>query len=280
MIYERIDLYEVNHIERGGYEKGYLTAYVPQRMKEINQKRRPAMIVIPGGAYGFLSQREAEPIVLRFLSAGYAVFLLEYEIHTPHPEPLLQACMAIKYVRENAEKYCIDPNLVAAVGFSAGGHLAGTLATLFGEEEITSRLNASAKQLRPDAVVLSYPVITMKEATHSGSRKNITGGNEELMKKLSLEEAVNESSAPAFIWHTRTDGCVPVENAYRMAWAYQKAGVPYELHIFEHGCHGLSLADIEVFNEGDQNILPEVGVWIDLALTWLKNRGFVVRTKV
>lgn len=280
MIHETIDLYAACSVARGNYKKGYLISYVPNCMTENKPKVRPAIIICPGGGYDFWSLREGEPVALRFLSAGYAAFVLDYELQTTHPEPLLQACMAIKYLRENAEKYGIDKQHIAAIGFSAGGHLAGSFATLYSEEEITSRLGTKAQALRPDAVILAYPVITMGEGTsHGGTKRNITGGNEELIKKLSLEHAVNQNSSPAFIWHTRTDNCVPVGNAYRMALAYQEAGVPYELHVFEHGCHGLSLADIEVFNEGDENILPEVAVWLPLALTWLKGRGFAVHTK-
>ena len=279
MLHETIDLYAACHVKRGTHKKGYLYTYVPDRITEIKPKIRPAIIICPGGGYEYWSAREGEPVALRFLSAGYAAFVLDYDINTAHPEPLLQACMAIKYLRENAQKYGIDQNHIAAIGFSAGGHLAGSFGTLYGEEEITSRLNAKAEQLRPDAVVLSYPVITMeKGVTHEGSKNVITGGSAALEKKLSLENAVNEKSSPAFIWHTRPDDCVPVENSYRMARAYQRAGVPYELHIFDHGCHGLSLANIEVFDEGNANILPEVAVWQELALTWLKGRGFAVRT--
>ena len=278
MLHETIDLYAALNIERGVHKKGYLISYVPNRMTENQPKLRPAIVICPGGGYEYLSAREGEPVALRFLGAGYAAFVLDYDINTKHPEPLLQACMAIKYLRENAEKYGIDPGHIASVGFSAGGHLVGSLATLYGDEEITSRLHAKAEALRPDAVILSYPVITMKEATHGGSRDVITGGDKTLINKLSLEDAVNNSSSPAFIWHTATDNCVPVENAYKMALAYERAHVPHELHIFEHGCHGLSLADIEVFDEWDENILPEVAVWLPLALTWLKGRGFQVKT--
>ena len=279
MIHETIDLYAACSVSRGAHKKGYLISYVPNRMTENKPKVRPAIIICPGGGYDYLSPREGEPVALRFLSAGYAAFVLEYEVQTAYPEPLVQAGMAIKYLRENAAKYGIDKNHIAAVGFSAGGHLAGSFATLYGEEEITSRLGAAPSSLRPDAVILSYPVITMEKGiTHDGTQMHITGGSKEFITKLSLENAVNENSSPAFIWHTRTDDCVPVGNAYRMALAYQAAGAAYELHIFEHGCHGLSLADIEVFNEGDQNILPEVAVWLPLALTWLKGLGFEVRT--
>ena len=279
MIYETIDLYKACSLARGTNKAGYLISYVPERMTENKPKARPAIIICPGGGYDYLSPREGEPVALRFAGAGYAAFVLRYEIQTAYPEPLLQACMAMKYLRENAAKYGIDKNHIAAVGFSAGGHLAGSFATLYGEKEITSRLGMAASLLRPDAVILSYPVITMSAGvTHDGTMMNITGGREELVTKLSLENAVNAHSSPAFIWHTRTDTCVPVGNAYRMALAYQEAGVPYELHIFEHGCHGLSLADIEVFDGGDENILPEVAVWLPLALTWLKGLGFEVRT--
>ena len=277
---EKIDLYAACSVARGNAKKGYLYAYVPHKTWEIKPKIRPAIIVCPGGGYEFWSEREGEPVALRFLSAGYAAFVLDYDLNTPHPEPLLQACMAIKYLRENAETLGIDKNLIASVGFSAGGHLVGSFATLYGEEEITSRLGAKKETLRPDAVILSYPVITTEAGvTHEGTARVITGGRAGLIKKLSLENAVNGHSSPAFIWHTRPDDCVPVENSYRMARAYQEAGVPYELHIFDHGCHGLSVADSEVFDDGNENILPEVAVWLPLALSWLKGRGFLVKTK-
>ena len=280
MLYEKIDLYAACKVARGNNQKGYLICYVPHMMWEIKPKVRPAVIICPGGGYEFWSEREGEPVARYFLNAGYAAFVLDYELNTPHPEPLLQACMALKYLRENAEKLGIDKDHIAAVGFSAGGHLAASFATLYGEEEITSRLGVNEKTLRPDAVILAYPVITMGEGTsHGGTKKNITGGDGALEKKLSIEDAVTKDSSPAFIWHTRTDDCVPVENSYRMALACQRAGVPYELHIFEHGCHGLSLANCEVFDDGNENILPEVAVWTELALTFLKGRGFAVRTK-
>ena len=280
MLYEKIDLYAACKVARGNAEKGYLITYVPHQTKELRRKIRPAVIVCPGGGYGFWSEREGEPVALRFMNAGYAAFVLDYDLNTTHPEPLLQACMAIKHLRDHAEEYGIDKNHIATVGFSAGGHLAGSFATLYGEEEITSRIGAGAEELRPDAAVLSYAVIsTEKGVTHEGTQRIITGDRPELIRKLSLENAVNEKSSPAFIWHTATDNCVPVENSFRMAAAYQKCGVPYELHVFEHGGHGLSLADVDVYDEGDVNgIRPEIAVWLSLALAWLKGRGFAVKS--
>lgn len=276
MIYETVDLYAVNGRARGSFQKGFLHIYVPHSTQELRPKTRPAVIVCPGGGYEYCSEREAEPLAIRFMTAGYAAFVLDYEIRTPHPAPLLQACMAIKYIRENAARFGIDPHHIAVMGFSAGGHLACSLATLY--EEGAKLMGVPSETLRPDAAILSYPVISSQEGIlHEGTHNVISGGDPALREKLSLERRVTKDTPPAFIWHTQTDDCVLAENSLLLASAYRKAGVPFELHIFEHGRHGLSLANHETGNTDDENyILPEIAVWVDLALTWLKNRGFAV----
>ncbi len=274
MKHEKIDLYEVSGQKRGNSKKGYLYSYVPYLSKEVRPKTRPAIIVCPGGGYEFCSDREMEPIAVRFMAAGFAAFVLDYEVHTPHPAPLLQASMAIKYVRDNAARYGVDPAHVAVIGFSAGGHLACSLTTLYAEG--AELLGTKAEMTRPDAAVLCYPVISGKEGVmHEGTLNVISGGDKKLREKLSLECRVTKDTPPAFIWHTQTDDCVLVENSLLLAAAYRKAGVPFELHIFEHGRHGLSLSNYETGDTDDSNsIIPEIAVWADLALTWLKNRGF------
>lgn len=187
--------------------------------------------------------------------------------------------MAMAYVRENAEKYAVDPAFVAAIGFSAGGHLAGMLATLYEDKEVTRILGA--RNVRPDAVILSYPVITTGIKTHGGTADTISGGDPALREYLSLEKRVTKKSPPAFIWHTGSDGAVPVENALLAAQAYGNEGVPFELHIFEDGVHGLSVSDIETAGGGENDALINIPVqnWLPLVFTWLKSRGFAVKIK-
>lgn len=279
MILETIDLYEYFGVPREKNTAGRLTVYARERNLEIKEKLRPAMLVIPGGGYTWVSLREAEPVAMNFLHAGYSAFTLDYTVNTPHPVPLLEAAMAMVYIRENAAKYFVDPEHVAAVGFSAGGHLCGSLATLFNDDCVKKALGKRAELVRPDAVLLSYPVITTGIATHSGSADTISGGNPELRAAMSLENRVTKDSVPAFIWHTFEDDCVPVQNALLMAEAYLKAGVPFDLHVFEKGWHGMSTVTAEVTDGEYPEGIARAAEWTRLALSWLSSRGFKVRVK-
>ncbi len=280
MIFETVDLYAYFKIPRSGNggEGGYLAAYARTRVNNIAEKSRPAMLVIPGGGYGHISTREGEPVALRFLAEGFSAFVLQYSINTAYPVPLLEAGMAVAYIKENAEKYGVDKNFVAAVGFSAGGHLTGMLATMF-DDEVFGVLGKSARFVRPDAVVFSYPVITMCDGlTHEGTRNTISGGGKIDYSKLSIENNVTKNCPPTFIWHTNEDNGVAVENSFLIASAYKKAGVPFALHIFEKGWHGLSLCTEET-NSGTKEDLSvaHVGVWVNLALDWLAVHGFKLK---
>lgn len=279
MFYEKIDLYHYFGLPKEEGREGILTTYVPFPIEnELRPKLRPGMLVIPGGGYEFRSDREKEPVALAYLREGYCAFTLDYSICTPFPVPLTEACMAMIYLRENAAKYRLDPAHIAVIGFSAGGHLAGMLSMLYDEPEIVSVLDERARAARPDAAVFSYPVVTMGEETHKGTHDVITGGDLKLAERLSLERRVNERSAPAFIWHTQEDTTVPVENSLLLASAYRRASVPFALHIFEHGHHGLSLASPETCDQSeDDAFLSPVGKWLTLSLEWLTSRGFAVR---
>ena len=279
MICETIDLYQYFGLEKQEGREGTLTTYVPHSIEnELRPKLRPGMLVIPGGGYRMRSDREKEPVALAYLQEGYCTFTLDYSVSTAYPAPLIEACMAMIYLRENAAKYHLDPAHIAAIGFSAGAHLAGMLSMLYEEPEIVSVLGERAKNARPDAVVLSYPVVTMGERTHGGTRDVITGGREELLQRLSLENRVSKKAAPAFLWHTQEDDCVPVENSLLLAAAYRKAGVPFAMHIFEHGPHGLSLISPETNDQTEYDTqLAPVGKWFSLSVDWLKSRGFAVK---
>lgn len=276
---ERIDLYKEFGLERADGCDGYLTCYVPEVNHEIKPKIRPAMIVCPGGGYEFRSEREGEPVAIRFLSKGYSAFLLEYTIKKPFPTALMECAAAVAFLRRNAERYSVDAEHIGAIGFSAGGHLVGTLATMFGEREVTEALKVPAELCRPDAVVLSYPVVTMGMATHGGTRTVITGGDATLRDRLSVEKRVTKDSAPAFIWHTYEDDCVPVVNSLLLASSYLKCGVPFGLHIFEKGWHGLSLISDETHDDGAGDVAFEsTAKWMELALDFLSDRGFKVKS--
>lgn len=268
---EIIDLYKYFGLPRPKGSKGYLTTYIIDKYNEFCPNRvRPAMVVIPGGGYSYCSQRESEPIALYFLSNGYNAFVLDYSVApVAYPQQLLEACMAIAYVKLNAKEFGVDDKHVAAIGFSAGGHLTGMLATMFNEQPVLDALKDKAPLCRPDAVILSYPVITAGEFEHKGSIDNLSGGDEVLRPTLALETRVTKHSSPAFIWATANDGAVPCENSFLMALAYRKNGVPFELHVFEDGVHGLSLSTAEVNTPNEP-----VAKWKEMAITWLKLKGF------
>lgn len=272
MFYETVDLTRSYGLKEG---KATLTVYARERRGDLAAKLRPAMLVVPGGGYSCCSDREQEPVAARFFAEGYAAFVLNYSTKTPYPVPLIEAAAAVAYIRENAERLGVDPAHVGACGFSAGGHLVGMLATLFGEPPVKAAIKGN---VRPDAVVLSYPVITAERPfANEETMGNISGGDEALRRALSLETRVTKDSVPAFLWHTSTDDCVPVQNSLRMANAYAAAGVPFELHVFERGRHGLSVATAET--EEDPSCLADTGnvpKWTDLAIGFLSARGFAV----
>lgn len=279
MITERIDLYSYFNLKRSENAAGYLNTYVPNVMEGMKPKLRPAMLVLAGGGYRFVSQREKEIVALKYSINGYSAFTLDYTVQTAYPTPLLEACMAVIYIRENAAKYNVDVDHVAAIGFSAGGHLAAILANIYDEKEIRDVLGDKTRLAKINAVLLSYAVITMKEVSHGGSRNVITGGDPDLIKRLSVEDRVTADSAPAFIWHVFEDDCVSVKNSLMLANAYQQAGVPFALHVFEKGWHGVSVCSDETENNHDVvEKLQPVAKWFDLSLDWLKARGFSVKT--
>ena len=262
-----VDLYEHFGVNKPQGARGKLTAYVNDYRID---RLRPAMLIVPGGGYSFCSEREREPIANYYIAEGFQSFTLDYSVApVKYPQQLIEGCMAVAYIKENAEKFYVDKNHVATIGFSAGGHLAGMLATITDEQVVKDALGDRANLTRPDAVILAYPVITFGEFAHKGSADNLCGDNNDLKEYLSLEKRVDKNSSPAFIWATANDGCVPSENSLMMAMAYKKNNVPFELHVFENGAHGLSLANEEV----DAVNVP-VQAWKGACATWLKSRGF------
>ena len=280
MLHETVDLYDYFKLSRKEGCAGYLDVYAQLNFSETPKNRkRPAVLVNAGGGYGFVSDREKEPIAVRFLAEGFNCFALRYSIAPAarFPVQLTEAAMAMAYIRENAEKLCVSPSHVAAVGFSAGGHLTAQLGVDYACEEIAGFLKERGVSARPDAVILSYPVISSKlDITHLQTFTNLCEGKRELMERLSLEDRVTADSSPAFIWHTVNDEIVPWENSAVLAAVYAKAGAPFELHVFESGPHGLSLADRETWsgNPGYDN--ADAACWFKLALNFLKRRGFAI----
>lgn len=235
---------------------------------------RPMVVICPGGGYRYKSVREAEPIAMRFLAAGMHAAVLQYSTEpSRYPTAALELAWCVQQCRANAAKWHIQPDAVFVAGFSAGGHVACTLSTLW-QEEVFARVVGDAASFRPDGQILSYPVVTMGEYAHAGSRENLLGADasREMIDALSLETRVTENTAPAFIWHTVEDGSVPVENSMQYAMALRRSGVPFELHLYECGGHGLAACDATTAARPDQ-IAPDNAGWMDLAIRFIRRRA-------
>lgn len=233
-----------------------------------------AVVVCPGGGYGGLAvDHEGKQIAEWLNSFGVAAIVLEYRHRGKgygHPAPLHDVQRALRMVRANAEPWGCDPQRVGVIGFSAGGHLASTAATHFDGGHHASSDPVERQSCRPDFAILCYPVIAFDEPyTHRGSQRNLLGEGADpaLVKSLSNEKQVTPETPPTFLWHTTDDSVVPPENSVYFYLALRKAGVPAELHIYEHGRHGLGLA---------KNI-PAVSEWPKRCEDWLRGRGLLER---
>lgn len=227
-----------------------------------------AIVICPGGGYVRRAFHEGEPVAFWLNSIGISAFVLNYRVAPfyRHPYPFMDVQRAIRYVRYHAIDWNIAPDHIGIMGFSAGGHLASTLGTHFDygcsdAEDPIDRISC-----RPDAMVLCYPVITFGEYSHNGSMVNLLGDNpsDDMIRFLSNELHVSPDTPPTFLWHTADDQAVPVQNSLLFAEALKRCGVPFELHVYPHGRHGLGLASEE----------PSVGTWTELCARWLKEQGF------
>jgi len=251
-------------------------AYIHTNSRELGigpDTTYPTVVLCPGGAYFFTSDREAEPIALKFFAAGYNVFTLRYSVAPDrYPTALLQVCGVIAHIRAHAAEYHVAPDKIAVCGFSAGGHLAASAGTLWKAPVVAETLGVEASLCRPDRMILCYPVITSGEFAHRGSFDNLLGpgAGKEALSAMSLETRVDGDSAPAFLWHTFSDESVPVENTLLMAGALRRAGVPFELHIYPEGAHGMSLGSYQSLRVGAENqIFPLASSWMGLCIAWL-----------
>lgn len=224
----------------------YFTFYPSGVATPESGRGRPALVVFPGGGYEMRAGYEGKDIALRFNELGFNCFVVEYRV-APHayPAPQQDAFRAIQLIRANAERFGIDPEQVATIGFSAGGHLSGCTGTMFDDENIDSKAGDDADTFcrRPNAVGLAYPVITSGAFSHPGSFVNLEGKmHPHLHHRLSLEYRVTDNTPPTFIWTTANDQGVPVQNSILMMESMLSHQRPVELHIFPDGPHGLGLA--------------------------------------
>lgn len=250
----------------------------PYLTKDSDNHTGAAVVICPGGGYGGLAKdHEGHQPALWFQEQGVSAFVLHYRLGPEghhYPTQLADVQRAIRYVRANAEKNGVDPNRIAVMGHSAGGHLASMAATLFDEKAYEPSDGIDKVSARPDFAILCYPVISMaSEYAHGGSRKNLLGperaDSKEWAEKVSSELNVTEDTPPKFLFQTDADTAVPAENPVRFYLALRKHGVPAEMHIYQDGPHGVGLY------RGD----PVLGTWSEHLRDWLRSHFFYAQTK-
>ncbi|MDO4804253.1 MAG: alpha/beta hydrolase [Lachnospiraceae bacterium] len=275
MIQNRIDIWNP-----GEYNYPAAFGFIPNLMTYLHDEDddiRPGLLIIPGGGYEFVSAREGELVALEFFDRGYNCFVLTYTVNLMHAVPLRMqaledAARAMRLIRRIAPAYRIDPEKIAVMGFSAGGHLAASLCVHYKDTiEIDTRLSQISP--RPDAAILCYPVITSGELSHGGTIRSLLGFSsvqddfepevavpdaekwlgdnvipgcatrEDQLYYVSVDKHVTNDTPPTFLWHTMDDQTVPLENSLIYMNALRRNGVPRAIHIFSNGRHGLSLAN-------------------------------------
>ncbi len=252
------------------------TAYAPKTYGECTDILRPAVIICPGGAYRWISDREGVPVAQAFLAKGISAFILSYTVaeNGRFPCALIEAFSAVRYVRAHADAYRIDPDRIYLCGFSAGGHAAAAAGVLW-NHPVAESLGFTGRRHRADGLILGYPVITGGEYAHRDSIRNLLGDaySAETVELVSLEKQVNVETPRTFLWHTAADRSVPVQNSLLFADALIRNGVETELHVYPRGEHGLSTARFDVLTPGrftiDPFMLETVRSWTDDAIRFI-----------
>lgn len=249
------------HMPVPGHPEATLEGYILDCEISLGQDtNRPAIVVCPGGGYVYCSPREAEPVALRYAARGFHAFILRYSTGWDAADfsPLAEVSWAIGYIRENAENWHIDPNKIATCGFSAGGHLA-LAAGLLGEN-------------KPNAMILGYPAVNIPNYPGVNFMLQLLTGRKEVTDedsaKLSLSNHITKNSPPVFLAATAEDALTGF-GALPVAQKYSQLGLGYELHIFQHGPHGYSLADETTADGSSQVLNPSFAHWHSLSVDWL-----------
>ena len=251
-----------------------LTAYLLDPMAETKERLRPAVVICPGGGYNHVSQREDQPVAMEYLAMGCQVFVLHYSVAPDRfPRALMELALAVDLIRSRSEDWHVDPKRILVSGFSAGGHLACSLGVFWNRGFLYGPLGKGPEEIRPDGLILCYPVITSGKYAHRGSVETLLGPEQladpEMVELFSLEKQVGPHVPPVFLWHTWTDQSVPVENSLLLAGALREHGVSLEMHLYPRGIHGLSLATHEVEGQDGRYYEPSCQGWIRLAKAWI-----------
>ena len=264
-------------VEGSGKDVCLETYILGDVMDGARNRKTPLVLICPGGAYRFTADREAEMVALQFNSMGYQAAVLRYSCAPAvYPTALCEVAQSVKLIREHAEDWNVDAEKIIVMGFSAGGHLAASYGVFWNESWLTEKMQCDKQLLKPNGLVLCYPVISSKEEiAHQDSIKNLLGESyPEMKEQVSLEDKVGKHTPKTFLWHTFTDPVVPFWNSFRFAEALGKAGVPMEYHLYPQGGHGLSLANEQTANEEGKGVEKVCQSWVPLLRSWmLENFG-------
>lgn len=269
-------IHEIIKIQvEGSSEEARLITYIQNYNEGYFTKDRPCILVMPGGGYTHLAkQKEGEVYAMNLCAMGYHAAVLEYSVSpSTYPTQILEVAKAVSILREKAAEWHINADKIFVCGSSAGGHLAASYGCFWHEDFVAEAMGISDKEvLRPNGMILCYPVVTSGEKAHRGSFINVCGDRyDELVDKLSIEKQINEYTPKAFIWHTFADKSVPVENSILLAGALSEQGIPFELHIYPVGKHGLGLADWSTQGQDGLGIEPQCQSWTELLKIWLEH---------
>lgn len=251
-----------------------ITTYLLGNSVELyDGRKRPLVIICPGGGYEMTSDREAEGVAVKFMAMGIHAAVLRYSVKpATYPTALLQLAATVKFFRENAQKYYIDDEKIITCGFSAGGHLVASFGNSWNKAQFANTTKANNEICKPNAQILCYPVITSGKYAHKESMENLLGDKyDELNYKMSMEKYVNADTPRTFIWHCFDDQTVPVENSLTMATSLRQHDIPTELHIFAGGAHGIGTAGELTMSADGWGLVPQCECWMDLANTWIRN---------
>lgn len=244
-------------------------------------RKRPAIIICPGGGFNHLSPREGEPVAVRMLSHGFQAFILEYSLDPARfPVAVSELAVAVAYLRQHAHKFHIASDAIWVAGMSAGGHVAASLGVYWHNPLLTD-LGLSSTQIQPNGLLLGYPVITSGQYAHHGSIASLLGDdlkNPQALKSVSLEKQVSQFTPPAFIWSTADDQSVPCENALLFANAMKAHHRPFQLHIFPNGRHGSSLGNAETALPNGKYQAASIVNWPEMFANWAQNIGITFLT--
>lgn len=276
-----------------GISNATLTAYIHDSSLDDGVPIvRPAIVICPGGAYVGITEKEAEPVAMKFIGAGYHVFILKYSIGVGiarFPAPFIDAARALMLIRANARRWCVDSDKIGLCGFSTGGHVATVLASSWQEAYLSNALNADNQLFKPNALILGYPLLDLYQfmtktldkssklepliemmVTSSYGTLNPT---KEVMDEWNCKDLVSKHMPPTFMWTTTEDSIVDVEESLDFVKALAAKHISYEFHLFEKGAHGISLGDETVgYSELDIKSHGNTNKWLELSLSWLKHQ--------